>query len=388
MKNRTITFLLSAISFCCFAQTPFTEQTVKDMSDRLIHEPTKFCKEDLAPNFVITGTEGKDFTYDQITKLILESKQISRVLTDVKVKQYGNVATATGSLVHVFQFAGSQTPITSNERFTYIHEFNNGKWQIVHAQHTPILPTNLVNEEAAIKKHLDDVDAAFNNGDKDGVINAWKNDPKISFIGNGAGGEFNLIAQDFVKPTGTKGIKSNHRFIFKGNLAIVEFDQEDIRANGTKGYAHNINILEKEGDSWKAIVASHHSFNKPTNEEKPEEIVKQWIAEYNKDGKSFFEKNCSDDFIASNLGINGGKFFGREAIVSRARKEIETNDVESINMKSFKSGNLAVVMGNLIWHHKQADGTDKPDNTVSTFVMQKREGKWWYVGHHISPFKE
>ena len=57
-------------------------------------------------------------------------------------------------------------------------------------------------------------------------------------------------------------------------------------------------------------------------------------------------------------------------------------------MKSFKGGNLAVVIGNLIWHHKQADGSDKPDRTVSTFVLQKRGGKWWYVGHHISPLKE
>lgn len=394
MKNYTLTFLFSVISFCCLAQTPFTEQTLLDMNKRMMQDFPKFMSEEVSPEYTFTTEDGAVIAYQ--TMKDFKIKVLEWNTHDLKIKQIGNAAIVRGINKNSIQSATSGVIRNYNLQFIYTYEYKNGKWLWFSSHHIYNNRSN-EDEEAAIKKLLDDVDFAFNNGDKDGVINAWKNDPKISFIGSGAGGELNLIAQDFeglkktitqyvVKPTGAKGIKSNHRFMFKGNIAIVEFDQENIRANGAKGYSHNINIFEKVGDSWKVIVASHHDFNKPTDENNPEEIVKQWVAEYNKDTYLFFKNNCSDDFIASNAGINGGKFFGKEFI--KDGKEGKTADLETTNMRSFRSGNLAVVMGNLIWHHKQADGSDKPEKTVSTFVMQKKDGKWWYVGHHLSPLKE
>ena len=395
MKKLTTTLLFSVMSICSFAQTPFTEKTVQDMNKSILADYPKYLNDFASPEFVLSNAQGQLMTFEQL-KAATDLKAIEWTITDLKVRQFDKIAIATGINKHTMMFAKQGIPYHYNVRFTYNYEFKNGKWMWLHAQHTNILPASTVEDETAIKKHLDDVDAAFNGGDKDGVINAWKNDPKISFIGSGSGGEFNLVAQDFeglkkaisqyvVKPTGTRGIKSNHRFIFKGNIAIVEFDQEDIRANGTKGYAHNINILEKVGDSWKAIVASHHSFN-PKNEDKPEDVAKQWIAEYSKDNKLFFVNNCSDDFIASNGGIDGGKFFGKEFIEKRA--ENKTSDTETTVNKVFKSGNLAVVIGTITWHNKQADGSDKPNKVVSTMIMQKKDGKWLYAGHHLSPLIE
>ena len=397
MKQLTITFLFSIISIFCFAQTPFTEKTFLDFAKKMEKDPVQTLENSAVTDFVFVGTGGFVTDLKGLIALYDNFTSVSFTPTDYKIRTYGNSTIVTGRLKHTYTVKKTGAPRILDELITYTYAWINGEWKFTSAQHSDA-PIDRNIEEVAIKKILDDVDAAFNGGDKDGVINAWKNDPKISFIGSGAGGEFNLVAQDFeglkkavtqyvVKPTGTKGIKSNHRFMFKGNLAIVEFDQEDIRANGTKGHSHSIDIFEKVGDSWKVIVASHHGFNNK-NEDTPEEIVKQWIADYNKDGKSFFENNCSDDYIASNTGINGGKFFDRATIIGRARKENETNDAETTNMKSFKSGNLAVVMGNLIWHHKQPDGSDKPEQTVSTFILQKKDGKWWYAGHHISPLKE
>jgi hypothetical protein len=37
---------------------------------------------------------------------------------------------------------------------------------------------------------------------------------------------------------------------------------------------------------------------------------------------------------------------------------------------------------------KQADGTEKMGKEVFTAVMQKRNGKWLYVGHHATDMKE
>lgn len=399
MKNLIITFLFSAINILCFAETPFTEQTFRDIGQRVLTDYSKYLNEEVSPDFTFTFSTGQVNSLDQMKKIFSNGNKVTQWdLSDVKIRQVGAAVIVTGINKHSIFFANSNTTLQYNLRFTYTYEFKNKKWLALTAQHSDII-SNTKEDEAAIKKLMDDVDYAFNNGDSETVINAWKNEPNITFIGSSSGGTFSSWAQDYeslkktiktyvTKPTGAQGIKSNHRFKFKGNIAIVEFDQVNNLANGAKTLAHNINIFEKVNNSWKVIAASHHSFNGSGNDDNPEEIVKQWIADYNKDGKSFFENNCSDDYIASNTGINGGKFFDRATIVSRARKENETNDAETTNMKSFKSGNLAVVMGNLIWHHKQPDGSDKPDKTVSTFVMQKKNGKWWYVGHHISPLKE
>ena len=396
MKQLTSTLLFLATSIFSFAQTPFTEKTVQDMNKSILADYPKYLNEFASPDFVLSNAQGQLMTFEQL-KAAIDLKAIEWTISDLKVKQFGKIAIATGINKHTMMFAKQGILYHYNVRFTYNYEFKNGKWMWLHAQHTNILPVSTIEDETAIKKTLDDVDIAFNNGDKEGVINAWKNDPKITFIGSNSDGRFNVIAQDYeslkksistyvTKPTGARGVKSNYRFNFKDNIVIVEFDQVTTLANGAKSLSHNINILEKVGDSWKAIAASHHGFNDPSKEDNPEEIAKQWIAEYSKDNKLFFVKNCSDDFIASNAGIDGGKFFGREFIEKRA--DGKPSDTETTINKVFKSGNLAVVIGTLIWHNKQADGSDKPNKVISTMIMQKKDGKWWYAGHHLSPLKE
>ncbi len=158
----------------------------------------------------------------------------------------------------------------------------------------------------------------------------------------------------------------------------------DIKSNTVSSYNMRFTYtFEYKGGKWLWLTAQHTDIQ--DKEEKPEEIVKQWIAEYNKDTKAFFMDKCTEDFIASNTN-NGGKFFGKEFV--KGLKEGQPADAEISDMKSFKSGDLAVVMGIMTWHHKQADGSDKPDKTISTFVMQKKSGKWMYAGYHSSALKE
>ena len=240
---------------------------------------------------------------------------------------------------------------------------------------------------------------AFTEKTFNDIIKRFEKDPKQylstetapDFMFVGTGGYVSELKgftalYDIYKPTSyvTSGIKIRQY----GNTCVVTGRMKHSYTNIKTGAPRVIDELftytyVQNKDKWLYVSAQH---SEAPNGDKPEEIVKQWITEYNKDNKAFFVKHCSDDFIASNTAIDGGKFFGKESIEKRA--EGKTSDLETTNMKSFKSGNLAVVMGNLIWHNKQADGSDKPEKTVSTFVMQKKEGKWWYVGHHISPLKE
>ena len=260
------------------------------------------------------------------------------------------------------------------------------------AQHSDILTMQTSEEEAAVKNALDDQARLLYSGDTEVFSKLWKDDPKNFVIMSGTAGEFLEIDNEQVKknyalnkPRNATPKCYNYKIKIVGNVALAHYDQDNMYNNGVKKTEHNLQILEKVNGEWKIIGKSIHP-NNLANEEKPEDIAKQWVTEYNKDSKLFFEKNCSKDFIASNTGIDGGKFFGKEFIINRAKNA--PSDLETTNMTSFQSGDLAVVVGNLIWHHKQPDGSDKPDKTVSTWVMQKKEGKWWYAGHHISPLKE
>ncbi len=260
MKNSIITFLFSAISFCCLAQTPFTEQTLLDMNKRMMQDFAKFMLEEVSPDYTFTTEDGALISYQAMKDLKI--KVLEWNTHDLKIKQIGNATIVRGINKNTIQSATSGAIRKYNLQFMYTYEYKNGKW-------------------------------------------LW--------------------------------------------------------------------------------FSSHHIYNNPNTDDKPEEIVKQWIAEYNKDTKAFFMDKCTDDFIASNTN-NGGKFFGKEFV--KGLKEGQPADADISDMKAFQSGNLAVVMGIMTWHHKQADGSDKPDKTVSTFVMQKKSGKWMYAGYHSSALKE
>ena len=390
MKQLTITFFLSIISVFSFAQTPFTEQTLLDMNKRMMQDYPKFIVEEVSPDYSFTTAAGANLTLQAMKDAKI--KVVEWNTHDLKVKQIGNVAIVRGINDHIIQSTTSNALSKYSVHFIYTFEYKNGKWLWLTAHHIYNHPSK-EEDEATIKKLLDEETRAFYGGDKETFSKLWKIDPKFMFLFNNADGSLtNADKEKFenvinnLKPSGKTGLKTNHRIRINGNIAIADFDQVTTFSNGAKNPAHGLYIFERVSNTWKFVGAALH--NVSDKDDKPEEIVKQWIADYNKDGKSFFENNCSDDYIASNTDINGGKFFDRATIVGRARKENETNDLETTNMKSFKSGNLAVVMGNLILHHKQPDGSDKPDKTVSTFIMQKKDGKWWYVGHHISPLKE
>ena len=375
MKKLTITLLFSAFNILCFAQMPFTEKMVHDMSLRLINESAKFCKDDLAPTFVIIGSEGGAVNYEQITKLIMESKQISRVLTDVKIKQYGKMATATGSLVHVFNLGKGD--IIANERFTYIHEFNNGKWQIVHAQHTPIQPVN-DNLEAVAKQWISD----YNKDD----VAFFKDKITEDFVGTNWGSPF--FDRQAVLREGRKSTTNDSEILVvkslqSGNVGLVtgvmtyHHRQPDGSDNADK-VAYTFGMVKQNG-KW---MYATHQFAAMI-QEKPEEVLNVFLAEYHKNPKTFFENRLPDDFRF----LNGGKEnVPKAGVISNSTND--PTDSEVSDVKAFQSGNLGVVSGFHVFKNRQADGNIRADKVAFTYTFQKKNGKWFFAESHQTPVKE
>ena len=87
-------------------------------------------------------------------------------------------------------------------------------------------------------------------------------------------------------PQNSKGVKSNHRINIKGNIAIVDFDQVTTATDGSKGYQHNLCLLEKtNGDEIKLASLNNRG-------------TKVWP-----DGSP--ETFCSDHWRCRFMGNNG-----------------------------------------------------------------------------------
>ena len=244
MKQLTTTLLFLAMSIFSFAQTPLTEKMLNDHAQRLVANPIKWMKEDVSPNFVLSGSEGSTFNYQQTMALFEGVNVLTRELADVKISQYGNVAVATGIVTAKNTLKANGMPLKYQERFTYVLQNQNGKWILMSGQHTTIQP--------------------------------------------------------------------------------------------------------------------------PASEDKPEEVVKQFVTEYNKDATAFFMDRCADNFRYTD---GEGKFSGKDALKS---DKTHTSDSEVSDMKSFQSGNLAVVNGIHIWK----DAAMKVNRKVAfTYTLQKVNGK-------------
>ncbi len=254
MKKLTLTLLFSAFSLVCFAQTPFTIQTLNDNRQIMIADFTKFINENISPSFVFVNADGAVLTADQM-KEAAKTVQMKALdyEKDVRIHQNGNFATVTGANTHTMVYAGKNSA-TYHVRFTYLFEFTDKKWKWATAQHT------------------------------------------------------------YLK-----------------------------------------------------------------NTEDPKEVYKQWVTEYNNDTKAFLMDKCPDDLRGT---VNGGAFYDNSGF--KNMQGGQKANLEPSDMKSFQSGNLAVIMG--MFTKKQADGSDKKE--VFTAVMQKRNGKWMYVGHHATDMKQ
>ena len=168
MKKITSTLLFLAFSFLSFAQTAFTEKTVNEMNQRLVKDPTAVFKNEVSPNYTLIGDNGKIFTYQDVLALF-EQNNFANEYSDLKVAQHGNFGIATGISNHSFINKSSGKTIASYKvRFTYLHEFVNGKWQILSGQHSPIQATATKNKATSLKAYT-----AFNDRKVDDFANQF-----------------------------------------------------------------------------------------------------------------------------------------------------------------------------------------------------------------------
>ncbi len=378
MKKITLSTLFLAFSLVCFGQTAFTEETFRALNQRLLADYPKFLNEETTPDYTFTSEVGNVYSLERLKKAFASGNKLTTWdLSDIKIKQIGNVAIVTGINKNSVFYANANTTTYYNLRFTYIYEYKDKNWKWLSSQHSEPPVEEKDKPEEIVKQWIRE----YNKDD----VGFFKDRCTEDFIASNFGGQFfgkKMLVENRKSSTQDsevevlKAHQSGHVGIATG-IMTYHHSQPDGSDNPDK-VAFTFGMVKQNG-KW--MYATHQFAT--MNDDDPKEVFKQWVTEYNKDNKTFLLNKTADDLVGT---VNGGAFYSRKSIENTTEWGHEI--LEASDMKSFQSGNLAVVMGVFTRHNKQADGSDKPVKQMFTATMQKRNGKWLYVGHHATDAKE
>ena len=284
MKNSIITFLFSAISFCCLAQTPFTEQTLLDMNKRLMQDFTKFASEEISPEYSFITADGGILTH-QVMK-DAKIKAVEWNTHDLKIKQIGNVAIVRGINDHIMQSTTSNEVSKYSVHFNYTFEYKKDKWLWLTACHIYNTPSK-ADDETAIKAVCEALTKASQDGNVEERNKLWLLTPNRRLIGTDAqsGQTFYFagieqLQQLFANSKPRNGTSSAANYNIKiaagGKMAWATYDQTNRDKDGkTISLSHEIRCLENVNGAWKIVVVSaHHYSDVPLDQNKGQTIQK------------------------------------------------------------------------------------------------------------------
>ncbi|HUH32778.1 MAG TPA: tetratricopeptide repeat protein [Daejeonella sp.] len=161
-------------------------------------------------------------------------------------------------------------------------------------------------EEAAIKKVLNDIQAAFFKRDAQTWQALWKHSPETSTIQSSSMAYNNNRGWEKILTSSEKAMKDNpealainivqENFIFNvsGNLAIAEYDQTLSNfpdEPDTKFKSHRVAVLQKENNQWKLVKSISHI---PETYGNTPEMIE---ARINETGYSLLASNKIDEAI-------------------------------------------------------------------------------------------
>ena len=99
MKNLMITLLITTLNLLATAQS-FNEKTFMDNMKRFAKDPAQYMKTEATPDFILVGSNASVFTLEKFLALNAGGTTQSWNVSDVKVRQYGHMAVATGIVDH------------------------------------------------------------------------------------------------------------------------------------------------------------------------------------------------------------------------------------------------------------------------------------------------
>jgi Domain of unknown function (DUF4440) len=268
MKNTLLTFLFSAISFCALAQAfpPFSEKTFNDMMSRYQKETAQFLKTQTAPDFIFVGTDNAVMTTKELLELAESSIFLTNEFSNLKIRQYGNMAIVTGTWAHSHQLKQDKNIILAfKELVTEVFVTQSAKWMYVSHQSSTIIAPK-ADEEAVIKKVIEKETQSFIDRDAAAMIACHGNQPYSLLLVTESGNvHYNTnektnqpaALQGFIKtlgkPDGSSFKNTGYKIQVNGTSAFAYYDEITTAKDGKIAHFHEVRYLEKIGNDWKII---------------------------------------------------------------------------------------------------------------------------------------
>ena len=137
MKNYILTFVFSALSLLATAQT-FNEKTFADIIQSYQKDIGGYLKTNAAPDYTFT-TNGQVLDAKAFINRFETFKVTTFETSNVKVRQYGTAAFATGTAHHVYTSKTDGSTLDYTALFSYTFAYQGGKWLILGGQHSDVL---------------------------------------------------------------------------------------------------------------------------------------------------------------------------------------------------------------------------------------------------------
>lgn len=262
--------LILLVSLTSIAQTPvFPKNLVDEFSKGLLSKPLETINILVHDNFQFITGDGKETKKKDMVTFFTHFQETYREVTDFKYVQSGNVVTGTGTLEHHWYRKDKPESLSKYKcRFNITCVYENGKWQMISAQHTDL---NDPDEEQKIKTVIETETAAYHNADIEKLRQQWSNSnyneyqskalKQLVNASYAKGEQFNKLmdlVQENVKTKREVEVeKSEYETRINGNTAWVTYNQKSTRKDGSNlGSKRQTRILEKTNQGWKIVYVS------------------------------------------------------------------------------------------------------------------------------------
>lgn len=268
---KTFFTLLLFLPNFLFAQGNFTEALFKDMDVRFKQNPTEYIKNETAPNFIFTSSNGQVQNKEEVLTLYSYYDEPYREFSNVVIRQNGSFAYATGILSHAYVHKTTKEKRASKSVITYTFVQEKGKWLFQTGHHTPA-PLSVKEEEAAIKKVIEDETQAYIDGDGKKLLSFWaekkSNEHASQFL-------VPIIGQPYAKGESMDKLQSIVMPNLKKQNFTVERDDFEVRINNNMAWAtytqkaaangavfktdRETRILERLNGEWKIVYVGEQA---------------------------------------------------------------------------------------------------------------------------------
>ena len=267
MKNLFLVSLLT-LSFTSFAQPKFSLETSKKFGQDFNANPAEYIAKNTTKDYQFISSSGVRYSKDQLVSNLKNLYTSMKIETqNEKIQQLGNVAIVSGDYSQkdeVKQVPGVVN--TSKGSYNYIHHYDGKAWKLASSHHTNTYP-DIITDDAAIRKVINDETQAYLDGDGKKQMSYWSNKKTnerggqnlVSVLGQpyAKAGSMEKLQNDMVpklKKQDKRAEQNDFEVRLNKNMAWATFTQKMIANDGTVSTNNReTRILERINGDWKIV---------------------------------------------------------------------------------------------------------------------------------------